>query len=61
MPYLKNHKTLLQSCLAILEQCAHFTLTEKFLEFATILLGFNKCMNFMKGPDSSGQPEVIAT
>jgi hypothetical protein len=24
-------------------------------------LGFNKCMNFMKGPDSSGQPEVIAT
>jgi hypothetical protein len=43
--------SLLQSCLAFLEQCAHFALTEKALDFAAILLGFNKCMNFMKGSD----------
>jgi hypothetical protein len=46
---------MLQSCLAFLEQCAHFTLTEKILDFAAILLGFNKCMNFLKGPNSGGQ------
>jgi hypothetical protein len=55
MAYLKNHKSLLQSCLAFLEQCAHFTLMEKSLDFVAILLGFNKCMNFMKGPNSGGQ------
>jgi hypothetical protein len=45
----------LQSCLAFLEQSAHFTLTEKTLDFAAILLGFNKFMNFMKGPNNSAQ------
>jgi hypothetical protein len=55
MACLKNHKTLLQPCLAFLEQYAHFTLTEKALDFTAILLGFNKCINFMKGPNCSGQ------
>jgi hypothetical protein len=61
MCHLKNRKSLLQPCLAILEQCAHLTLTKKVLDFAPILLGFNKCMDFMKGPNSSGQAEVVAT
>jgi hypothetical protein len=55
MAHLKYIISLLQSCLAFLEQCAHLTLTEKALDFAAILLGFNKCMNFMKGPNSRGQ------
>jgi hypothetical protein len=55
MTHLKNLKSLLQSCLAILEQCAHLTLMEKILEFVAILLSFNKCVDFVEGPDSSGQ------
>jgi hypothetical protein len=46
---------LLQSSLAILEQCAHLALTEDFLELAAILLSLNKCVNFVEGPDNSSQ------
>jgi hypothetical protein len=53
MAHLKYISALLQSCLTFLEQCTHFTLTEKALDFAAILLGFNKYMNFMKGPNGS--------
>jgi hypothetical protein len=53
MTHLKNHKSLLQSSLAIFEQCAHFALTEKFLHFAAILLTFNKCVDLVEGPDNS--------
>jgi hypothetical protein len=55
MPHLKNLKSLLQSCLAILEQCAHLALAEKLLDLAAILLGFHKCVDFLQGPDRSGQ------
>jgi hypothetical protein len=57
MPHLKNLKSLLQSSLAIFEQCAHLALTENFLEFAAILLTFNKCVDFVEGPDNSSQYE----
>jgi hypothetical protein len=60
MTYLKNHKSLLQSCLAFLEQCAHFTLMEKALDFVAILLGFNKCMNFMEGPNCRQTESLVA-
>jgi hypothetical protein len=55
MTHPKHLKSLLQSCLAILEQFAHLALMEKFLELIAILLSFNKCVDFMEGPDSSGQ------
>jgi hypothetical protein len=55
MPHLKNLKSLLQSCLAILEECAHLALTEKLLDLAAILLSFNKCVDFVESPDSSSQ------
>jgi hypothetical protein len=58
MAHLKNLKSLLQSCLAILEQCAHFALTEKFLDPATILLSFNKCVDFVESPDNSSPYQV---
>jgi hypothetical protein len=49
MAHLKEIKPLLQSCPAFLQQCAHLTLTEKSLEFATLLLGLNKGMDLMEG------------
>jgi hypothetical protein len=52
IPHLKNLKSLLQSCLAILEQCTHLALMEKSLELAAILLSFNKCVDFVEGPDN---------
>jgi hypothetical protein len=55
MTHLKNLKSLSQSCLAILEQCAHLALAEEILECAAFLLSFNKCVDFVEGPDSSGQ------
>jgi hypothetical protein len=55
MAHLEYITSSLQSRLAFLEQCAHFALTEKALDFAAILLGFNKSMDFMKGPNSGGQ------
>jgi hypothetical protein len=47
MSHLKNLNSLLQSCLAILEQLAHLALMEEILEFAGILLSFDKCVDFM--------------
>jgi hypothetical protein len=38
---------LLQSHFAFIEQSAHLTLTEKDLDFAANLLGFDKGMNFV--------------
>jgi hypothetical protein len=55
MPHLKIFKSLLQSCLAILEQCAHLALMKKILELVAILLSFNKSVDFVEGPDSSDQ------
>jgi hypothetical protein len=55
MPHLKNLKSLLQSCLAILEECAHLALMEKLFDLAAILLSSNKRVDFMKSPDSSSQ------
>jgi hypothetical protein len=37
-------KSFLQSCFALLQQFAHVTLTEKFFDFASILLGLNESM-----------------
>jgi hypothetical protein len=59
MTHLKEIKSLLQSCLALLEQRAHLALTEKSLDFATLLLSFNKCMYFVEGPNSGGQDQPI--
>jgi hypothetical protein len=55
MAHLKNLKSLLQSGLAILEQCVHLALTEKIPELAAILLSFNKCVDFVEGPYNSCQ------
>jgi hypothetical protein len=55
MKHLKNIKSLLQSSLAIFEQCAHLALTKKFLDPAAILLSFNKCVDFVEGTDNSSQ------
>jgi hypothetical protein len=59
MAHLENLKSMLQSSPAILKQCAHFALTEEGLDFVAILLGFNKCINFMKGPNWSGKVEGL--
>jgi hypothetical protein len=45
--------SLLQSCLAILEQCAHLAQAEKPFEPAATLLGFDKCVDFVEGSDRS--------
>jgi hypothetical protein len=50
MAHLKKIKPSLQSCLAFLEQCTHLALTEKVLDFATLLLGLNKGMDLMESP-----------
>jgi hypothetical protein len=55
MPHLEKLKSLLQSCLAIIEQCAHLALTEKPLDPAAILLSFNKRVDFVESPNSSSQ------
>jgi hypothetical protein len=49
--HLKEIKPLLHSKLAILEQSAHFTVTEKTPDFAVDLLGFHKCMDLLEGPE----------
>jgi hypothetical protein len=48
--HLETVKPSLQSSFALLEQCAHFTLTEKFLDLASLLLSLNKGMDLVKGP-----------
>jgi uncharacterized membrane protein len=48
--YLKEINCMLQSCIAISEQGAHFSLTENFLDFASFLLGFNKGMYLVESP-----------
>jgi hypothetical protein len=58
MPHPKGLKSLLQSCLAILEQCTNLTLVEKILEHAALLLSFNKCVDFVEGPDNSDQYQM---
>jgi hypothetical protein len=45
--HLEKMNCIFQSCIAISEQGANFTLTEKSLDFAALLLGFNKGMYFM--------------
>jgi hypothetical protein len=50
--HLKKINPLLQSCLAFLEQYAHLALLEKPLDFACVLLGLNKGMDFMEGSKS---------
>ena len=48
--YPENIQPLFQSILAILEQCAQLSLTEKQFDFTTTLLSLNKGMNFVEGP-----------
>jgi hypothetical protein len=48
--YLEKIKSLFQSILAILEQCAHLSLTKESLDLAATLLGFNKGMDFVQSP-----------
>jgi hypothetical protein len=47
--YLEISKSFIQSCLAFLEQCVHFTLTEDVLDLIPFLLCFNKCINLVEG------------
>jgi hypothetical protein len=54
----EKSQALLQSCLATLEQCAHLSLMQKILELAAILLSFNKCVDFLEGPEKSGQYQM---
>jgi hypothetical protein len=51
MTHLEKIKPLLQPCLAFLQQTAHLAQTEKALDFATLLLGLNKVMDLMEGPE----------
>jgi hypothetical protein len=51
MTHLEKIKPLLQSCLACLQQTAHLTMAEKALDCATLLLGLNKGMDLMEGPE----------
>lgn len=53
MAHLKKIKPFLQSFLALFEQIAHLALAEKLLDFASLLLGFNKGIDFMEGPKGS--------
>ena len=48
--YPKKFKTLCQSIFAILEQCAHLSLTEVLLNLAAALMCLHKDMNFVEGP-----------
>jgi hypothetical protein len=57
MTCLKNLKSLLQSGLAILEQCTHLALMKEILECATLLLSFKKGVDFVEGPDNSCQDD----
>jgi hypothetical protein len=41
--HLKSFQSLGQSRLTLFEQRAHFSLAEKVLDFASVLLCFNKC------------------
>ena len=50
MVYLKKITSQFQSILAILEQCAHLSLTEELLDFAAALLSLNKGMDLMERP-----------
>jgi hypothetical protein len=56
--HLKKIKGLLQSCLAILEQCAHFTLMEKAPYFVFVLLGLNKGVYLVQCPKWSDQSQI---
>jgi hypothetical protein len=58
MAHLKEIKPLLQSRLAFLQQCAHISLTEKSLDFATLLLGLNKGMDLMEGSESDSKYQL---
>jgi hypothetical protein len=51
MTHLEKIKPLLQSRLAFLQQTAHLTMAEKALDFATLLLGLNKGVDLMEGPE----------
>ena len=57
---LEKSKPLLQSCLAPLEQCAHLALMEKLFHFTALLLGLDKGMDFVEGPDPSGQYQILS-
>jgi hypothetical protein len=59
MSHLENLKSLLHSCPTILEQFTHLTLMEEIFECAAILLSFNKCVDFVEGPDNSHQYEGV--
>jgi hypothetical protein len=56
--HLKEIKPLLQSRLAFLQQCAHLSLTEKPLDFTTLLVGLNKGMDFMEGSESDSRYQL---
>jgi hypothetical protein len=49
--HLEKFKSFLQSCLAFFEQYAHLPLMKKLLDFASLLLGCNKAVNFMEGAE----------
>jgi hypothetical protein len=49
--HLKEIDCILQSSIAIREQGADFPLTEEFLKFASILLGFNKGVYLVEGSE----------
>jgi hypothetical protein len=49
--HLEKIKPFLQSSLAFLEQCARLALTQKLLDLTALLLGLNKVMDPMEGPE----------
>jgi hypothetical protein len=49
--YPKKIKSLCQSIFAIIEQCAHLSLTEELLNLAAALICLHKGMDFVEGPE----------
>jgi hypothetical protein len=49
--YPKKIMSLGQSIFAILEQCAHLSLTEELLNLAAALMCLHKGMDFVEGPE----------
>jgi hypothetical protein len=49
--HLKKIKSLCQSMFAILEQCVCLSQAEELLDLAATLLGFNKDVDFVEGPE----------
>jgi hypothetical protein len=52
--HLKKAESLFKSCFAISEQGIQLPLAKEFFDFAAVLLGLNKGMNFVECPETCG-------